>query len=307
MNAFNDIYIGHAEKENTGVTVIFSKEGVTGGVSTRGAAPGTRETDLLRPEKTVDKVNAVVLSGGSAFGLDACSGVMRWLFENNCGFDTGLCRVPIVSGAVIYDLLPGGINFPDADTGYAACKNAVPLRFKNGMAGGINGGRAGGGRGARCGRVFGAAASMAAGIGFSHIEACGVEMAAIIVVNPLGDVFDCNTGKIAAGGRGPDGKFLDAHNFILNGGLLKIQAEQGAGRNTVIGAVVTNAKLSKLQCNMLAGTAQDGIALSVRPAHTAMDGDTIFALSAGKKEAEYNTLSVMAAEAVRLAVLNAVK
>lgn len=304
---FDKILAGHADNEHTGVTVILAPEGVTAGVCVRGAAPGTRETDLLRSEKTVDKINAVVLAGGSAFGLDACCGVMRWLREKNCGFDTGYHRVPIVSGAVLYDLKPGGFAFPNAGMGYEACQNAKVLSFKNGKPRSVNGGAAGAGKRARCGRILGFEASQQAGIGFACVEAGGIAAAAVIAVNALGDVYDNKTGKIVAGARLPDGKFLDAGAFVLSGELLKMKEQMKSGTNTVIGAVITNAKLTKLECNKLAEYAHDGLVLSIKPAHTEMDGDTLFALSAGDIEAEFNTLCVMAAEAVRLAVLNSVK
>ena len=304
---FKNILIGHADNEATGVTVILAPQGVTAGACVRGAAPGTRETDLLRPEKTVDKINAVVLSGGSAFGLDSCSGVMRRLHEKNCGFDTGIARVPIVSGAVLFDLVSGALNFPDAAMGYRACVNAKELSFKNGLPQGIKTGAAGAGKGARCGRVLGAGASSPAGIGFACIEAGGTAVAAVIAVNALGDVYDNATGKILAGARAENGGFLDSAAFVLSGGLMKLKEQLKGGTNTVIGAVITNAKLSKLECNKLAEYAHEGITLSVRPAHTELDGDTIFAMSAGEQAAEFNTLCAMAAEAVRQAVLNSVK
>ena len=304
---FDKILVGHAEKGETGTTVILAPDSAAAGVCVRGAAPGTRETDLLHSGKTVDKINAVVLSGGSAFGLDACGGAMRWLHEKGCGFDTGIVRVPIVCGAVLFDLKQGELNFPDADTGYKACENAVPLSFKNGIPQNIKTGAAGAGKGARCGRLFGLGASYPAGIGFACADVGGVSVAAIIAVNALGDLYDNKTGKIIAGARNGKGEFIDIRAFILNGGLMKMKDSLKGGGNTVIGAVITDAKLSKVECNKLAEAAHGGLVLSVSPAHTELDGDTIFALSAGNKDAEFNTLCVAAVEAVRQAVLNAVK
>lgn len=294
------IEVGHAQDfdAKTGCTVVISREGAIGGVDVRGSAPGTRETDLMRPMNLVEKVHAVVLCGGSAFGLAAASGVMRYLEERGIGFDAGVAKVPIVAGAVIFDLGYGDWRVrPDENMGYQACLNA--------SAGDVPQGSVGAGTGATVGKILGMECCMKGGVGTSSIRLPGgIVVGAIVVVNALGDVVDPKTGRILAGARHPKtGAFIDTWKFIIEGNALK-NAVPG---NTTIGVVATNARLTKEQANKVAAMAHDGLALAVRPVHTMLDGDTLFALSTGKFECDVNVIGIAAAEAVARAVVNAVE
>jgi L-aminopeptidase/D-esterase-like protein len=288
------IQIGHADNGVTGVTVILCPDGAVGGVDVRGCAPGTRETDLLRPEKAIEEVHAVVFTGGSAYGLGACDGVLRYLREKGKGFKTGALSVPLVAGAVIFDL-KNDYAFPDAETGYkaaAAAKNPC-VAF----------GSVGAGTGATAGKILGAAAACKGGVGAATCESGGLFVTAVTVVNALGDIYDPKTGQIVAGARTPDDRFLNTQQFIASGGMLKLMK----GANTTLSCVITNAKLTKLAANKLASIAHDGFALAIRPVHTDYDGDTVFALSRGGVRADFTMLSCMATEAVVGSILNAVK
>ena len=287
------IYIGHADDDRTGVTVLLAPDGAVCGADVRGGAPGTRETDLLRPEKTVDRVNAVVLSGGSAYGLESCCGVMRFLRERGKGYAMGDKVVPIVCGAVIYDLSGDGYAFPDMKMGYDACKNALggkQLRW----------GRVGCGRGATVGKMLGAEYAQPGGIGAATVYAGEAFVTAVIAVNACGDIY--KDGRIVAGTRSPDGGFADACAMLLGGG----RPRTGTGQNTTIGCLITDARLDKTEANKLASRAHDGLARAIRPVHTDYDGDTLFVMSAGGVSADGNALSVAAAEAVERAVVAAV-
>jgi len=294
------IEVGHAQNfhAGTGCTVVISRKGAVGGVDVRGSAPGTRETDLMRPMNLVERVHAVVLCGGSAFGLAAAGGVMRYLEEHGVGFDTGVARVPIVAGAVIFDLGYGDWRVrPDEGMGYEACLNAG--------TGDVPQGSVGAGTGATVGKILGMECCMKGGVGTSSIRLPGgIVVGAIVVVNALGDVVDPQTGRILAGARDPKtGKFINTWNFILEGNTIKGQ-ELG---NTTVGVVATNAYLTKEQANKVAAMAHDGLALAIRPVHTMLDGDTLFALSTGQIECDVNVIGTAAAEAIARAVVNAVK
>lgn len=287
------VMAGHyTDMENrTGCTVILLLEGGVAGVDVRGSAPGTRETDLCRPMNAVQCVNALLLSGGSAFGLAAADGVMRWLEERDMGFDAGEAFVPIVPAAVLYDLGVGSAQVrPDAQAGYAACENAGEMPLPQG--------RCGAGTGATVGKAAGMSFAAPGGFGAASVELPGgVIVAACFAVNALGDIYSHETGKRVAGMRG--GTVSDA--------LMQTGAEGMAGHNTTIGIIGTNAALTKEQANKLAAMGQDGIAMCVRPAHTMLDGDTVFAFSAG--ELPYNIHAVLAAGAqvAAQAILNAVE
>lgn len=288
--------IGTAEDAEglTGVTAILApKEGAAAGVDVRGCAPGTRETDLLRPEKTVDKIHAVVLAGGSAFGLEASSGVMRALAEKGIGFSVGPVRVPIVCGAVLFDLLIGRSDaFPDVEMGKLAASRASDT-FPVGLAGA--------GMGATVGKLRGAAYAMKSGAGYAEIALPeGLVVGAYMAVNACGEVFDGE--ETLAGILSDDGKTLiSSHRLMLEG------FERDLGGNTSIGCVITNARLTKAECTAVAGMAHDGYARSIRPVHTTMDGDTVFVMASGTCEAPVDTVGYLAEEAVRLAVIDAVK
>ena len=273
----------------TGVTVVLAKQGAACGVDVRGSAPGTRETALLGQAKLVDAVHAVMLAGGSAFGLDAAAGVMQYLEEQGGGFDTGVARVPIVPGAVIFDLAYKSASIrPDKAMGYAACQNTGPV-----MQGSF-----GAGAGATVGKALGMQHCCRGGQGTATVTLTGgVTVGALIVVNAIGDIVE--NGKIIAGAN-INGVFADTAKMMLGG------AEPQAGFNTTIGVVATNARLTKDTATRLAQAAQNGLALSISPSHTMLDGDTIFALGMGEAQADINTLIVAATEAARRAVVNAV-
>ena len=295
------IRVGHwtSTERPTGCTVIFAPpDGAVGGVDVRGSAPGTRETDLLRPENLVERVNAIVLAGGSAFGLDAASGVMRWLDEHGIGFNAGVAKVPIVPAAILFDLPLGPKIRPDAAGGYAACEAASADRPAEGNVGA--------GAGATVGKLFTLARGMKSGIGTASASVKGIVVGAIVAVNAIGDVVDPNTGKIVAGARTPDGKKkLGAVAAIMGGEVPPILTP---GTSTTIGVVATNALLTKTQAQKVAQMAQDGVARAIQPAHTMFDGDTIFALATGsaKKTGNPTLIGLMAAEVVVAAILRAV-
>lgn len=292
------VKIGHAQDDYTGVTCILTDYAV-GGVSVRGGAPGTRETDLLRAEKSQGFINAIVLSGGSAYGLEAACGVMDYLRENNIGFKAGDKVVPLVAQAILYDLnTPGEYHYPDKSMGYAAARSAVADK--------VQFGNVGAGKGATVGKIMGPAGACKSGVGAATCSFGDVFVTAVIAVNALGDVVDHNTGKVFAGARLPNGAFLNTLQALTNGTLEQIMKMQ-SGTNTTIGCVITNAKLDKVGANKLAAVAHDGLAMSIRPVHTDADGDTLFALSKGDKTADINIIMALAVEATARAVENAVK
>ena len=305
------IEVGHAQNEEalTGCTVILCRNGAVAGVDVRGGAPGTRETDLLDPVNLVDKVHAIVLAGGSAFGLDAANGVMRYLEEKNIGFNTGVARVPIVPSAILYDLNHGRANVrPDSAMGALAAASAVSTPPAEGNVGA--------GTGASVGKMFGPALAMKSGIGNASMDiGGGVVVGAIVAVNAWGDVISPDTGEIVAGlrsGRVGPLRIGKGRQFADTLAMMKTSTGRGvlglANRgNTVIGAVATNAKLTKAQATKIAQMAHDGLARTIRPAHTMLDGDTIFALSTGTKKADVSTVGAFAAEVIAQAILRAVR
>ena len=271
----------------------------------RGGAPGTRETDLLNPVNNVQIVNAISLSGGSAFGLDAASGVMKWLDERGIGYPVGANGVvPIVPAAILFDLGFGGSAKirPGADCGYKAAEAASEAPVEEGNIGagaGATVGKSGGGRGTAM-----SGGPMKAGIGSAAIRMPnGLVVAAIVAVNAVGDIIDPWTGHVVAGARGPDGKLLDARTLLRAGG-----ARDGrAGENTTIGVVATNAKLTKVQAQKMAQMAHDGYARAISPVHTPGDGDTIFSAATGSwdGQANYGQIGALAAEAMADAIVRA--
>ncbi|MEG1547909.1 MAG: P1 family peptidase [Clostridia bacterium] len=290
----NGIKVGHYTDKTarTGCTVILCEDGAVGGVDVRGSAPGTRETDLLRGYNSVERIQAVMLAGGSAFGLDAASGVMQYLEEKGKGVDVGVGVVPIVPAAVIFDLGVGDSRVrPGKAEGYAACIAASEQTPQTGNVGV--------GCGATVGKVFGAEFASSGGLGTSCLELPGgIKVGAIVAVNALGDVYDPDTGCIVAGAH-KDGRFLNCMNIT--------GAENIGFTNTTIGVVATNAVLTREEANKLASMAHDGLALSIRPVHTSMDGDTFFAMSTGERKFPILPLLAAAVKAVYLAVLNAVE
>src|SRR5215475_8415978 len=293
------IKVGHftEPRRPTGCTVVLYERGAVAGVDVRGSAPGTRETDLLKPTNLVDKVNAIVLSGGSAFGLDSASGVMRYLEEHDAGYATAAGKVPIVPAAILYDLNVGeGKIRPNADSGYKACMNA--------KSGPVEEGSVGAGAGATVGKIAGGK-PMKGGIGTSSIKLTnGLVVGAIVAVNCVGDVIDPKTGKIVAGARTADGKsFLNIIDAYRAG-----RGAPSPGQNTTIGVVATNARFDKTQMTKIAEMSHDGLARAINPTHTPSDGDTIFALSTGTSAVPPNlsAIGALAEEAVSEAILRAV-
>jgi L-aminopeptidase/D-esterase-like protein len=283
----------------TGCTVILTEAGATAGVDVRGSAPGTRETDLLNPINTVQQVHAIVLAGGSAFGLDAASGVMRYLEEKNVGFDVRVARVPIVPAAILFDLGVGNAKIrPTADCGYRAAQAAT--------TGPVEEGNVGAGAGATVGKFAGLERAMKAGIGTSAIVLpSGLVVAAIVAVNAVGDVVDPSSGRIIAGVRTEDGHSLADVRSMIRSGVF----DQPKGEDTTIGVVATNARLTKAQATKMAQMAHDGLARAISPAHTPSDGDTIFALSTGTREGDVNLslIGALAAEAMADAIVRAAR
>jgi L-aminopeptidase/D-esterase-like protein len=310
LNAITDIpglRVGHATNEEacTGCTVILCEAGGVGGVDQRGGAPGTRETDTLHPLHLVQQIHAVMLSGGSAFGLDSASGAVRYLEERGIGFDVGVARVPIVPAAILFDLGLGSANIrPDAEMGYQACLNAT--------SGPVPEGNVGAGMGATVGKILGIGQAMKSGIGTCSLHiGKGVLIGAIAAVNAFGDVVEPQSGKIIAGARTMllEGKKIGSGDYfadtlaVMQSLHTKTRLTFGRRSNTVIGVVATNARLTKEQVNKVAQMAQDGLARTIRPAHTMLDGDTIFALSHGNKHADVNIIGAYAAEAFAQAIL----
>jgi L-aminopeptidase/D-esterase-like protein len=285
------IEVGHAQDVEalTGCTVILCRNGAVAGVDVRGGAPGTRETDLLDPVNLVEKVHAVVLAGGSAYGLDAATGVMRYLEENQIGLDTGPAKVPIVPSAILYDLSVGRADVrPDSAMGYRAAASASSHPPAEGNVGA--------GTGASIGKIRGMKYAMKSGIGTWSIAVNDIVIGALVAVNAIGDVMDPKSGKLIAG--------------LRSGGTLawlkKGQTNSAVQSNTVIGVVATNAELTKAQATKVAQMAQDGLARVIRPAHTMFDGDTIFALATGEKKADVSMVGAFAAEAMAEAIVRAV-
>ena len=314
LTSLQGILVGHYtdDRRPTGCTVVLCPEGAVAGVDVRGAAPGTRDTDAISPSNTVQKVHGVLLTGGSAYGLDAAGGVMRWLEERGHGFQVGPAIVPIVPAAVIFDLWVDDFSAgqtkpeknprirPDAQAGYLACQaaNSKPVPQGN----------IGAGAGATLGKLNGPDCAMKGGIGSASLCVHGVTVAALVVCNALGDVVDPQTGKLLAGARvSADSRtLLDIRQAQLNGHGI---AKPLAGSNTTIGVVATDAVLTKPQAHRLAQVAHDGLARSIRPVHTPMDGDTLFVLGTGTsgQAADMMLLSTMAAEVTAMAVVNAVR
>lgn len=296
------IKVGHFTdtRKPTGCTVILTEEGAVAGVDVRGAAPGTRETDLLNPINSVQQVHAIMLSGGSAFGLDTATGAMRYLEERGIGVKVGAARVPIVPAAILFDLGVGDSKIrPDADSGYKACKAASASEPAEGNVGA--------GAGATVGKLFGMSRAMKSGIGTFSIRLEGITVAAIVAVNAVGDVFDPASGKVIAGARSKDGKSLaNTMSALLRGEPFPPLL---AGAATTIGVVATDVALTKVQASKVAQMAHDGLARTINPVHTAYDGDTIFALATGKssKQANVTLIGALAAEAMAQAVLRAVR
>jgi len=303
LTAVAGLSVGHytLTERPTGCTVILAERGAVGGVDVRGSAPGTRETDLLDPVNTVSVVHGIVLTGGSAFGLDAAGGVMRYLEARNVGFDMRVVRVPIVPAAVIYDLGVGNPKIrPDSQCGFLAAQGATP--------GPIAEGSVGAGAGATVGKMFGSRRAMKGGVGTASITLPdGLTIAALVVVNAVGDVIDPATGQVVAGVRTEDGRALADARLLLRAGATRPTVR--SGENTTIGVVATNARLTKAQATKVAQMAHDGLARAIAPAHTMGDGDTIFSLATGERaeDADVTTIGALAADVMAEAIVRAVR
>ncbi|MDR2333597.1 MAG: P1 family peptidase [Burkholderiaceae bacterium] len=295
------IEVGHHTdpRRPTGCTVVIAQDGAVAGVDVRGAAPGTRETDLLDPSNLVQQVHAIMLAGGSAFGLEAATGAVRWLEEQGIGLDVGVGRIPLVPSAVLFDLTVGNMQIrPDAAAGYAACaaasRNPPPQ------------GNVGAGAGAVVGKMFGLANAMKAGIGSASVRVGAVTVGALIACNAVGDVISPDNAQPLAGARTDDGRALrDTQRSLLAGMAPRPLL---AGVNTTIGVIATDAAITKVQAHRLAVVGHDGLARSINPVHTMSDGDTLFALGTGLagEGPGMLVLAAMAAEAVARATEQAV-
>lgn len=294
LTAIDGIKVGHATDATarTGCTVILCPEGATAGVDVRGAAPGSRETEAIRPGRLIQKVHGILLTGGSAFGLDAAGGVVQYLEEKGVGFPAGSVRVPIVPAAVIFDLAIGDAKVrPDREMGYQACLNATDEPVAMGAVGA--------GTGATVGKAPSVKPS-SGGVGSASKRLnSGLIVAALVVVNALGNVVNSETGEIVAGGK-IDGSFVNITERLLDASI-------ASGTNTTIGVVATNATLSVAEATRVAEMAHDGLARALRPSHTMFDGDTLFTLATGTHiGSSVNTIGILAAEAVDEAIITAV-
>lgn len=300
ISEIKGIKIGHAQDipGASGCTAILCEKGAWAGVDVRGGGPASRETELLKPVNMVEQIHAVMLSGGSAYGLDAGAGAMAYLEEKGIGFDVGVAVVPIVCGASLFDLVVGDPKCrPDKTMGYEACKNA-----ENNNPGE---GNTGAGTGASVGKFLGIERMMKSGLGIYAVQLGDVQCAAVVAVNALGDVVDVDTGKRIAGILSEDGLHLDSTEEIM-------YAEIGKNRNvfqgnTTIGCVITNAKLTKSQANKLASIAHNGYARAIRPVHTSADGDTIFVMATGEVEVGPDALGALATEVMARAINRAAR
>jgi L-aminopeptidase/D-esterase-like protein len=301
MNTITDIpgiLVGHAqdEKAGTGCTVVLAMDGAVAGVDVRGGAPGTRETDCLDPSNFVTLVQAIYLGGGSAFGLDGATGVMRYLEERQVGLDVGVCRVPIVPGAVIFDLTVGNCKVrPDAAMGYAACQAAGTE---------ITQGNVGAGTGASVGKAAGPGRMMKGGLGTASVRAGSLIVGAIVAVNCYGDVIDVDTGRILAGTLTQSRDAFADTRALIRADPTGIDP---FASNTTIAVVATNARFTKPQARRIAIMAQDGMARAINPIHTMYDGDTVFCLATGAVDADVTVAGALAAEALAHAIASAVR
>lgn len=294
-----NVKIGNAEDEEkgTGLTVILCENGAAAGLDIRGGGPASRESGLLNPLAAAEKIHAVVLSGGSAFGLGSSDGVMQYLSEKGIGFETGIVPVPLVCTSCIFDLGVGKKDaYPDKEMGYKACINAEVGNYKDGNFGA--------GQGAMVGKLMGAPFAMKSGVGSYALSVGKLKVGAIAVVNALGDIYD-EDGKIIAGLLGEDkNSFRNSEEALYK---MCMQRENLFTENTTIGAIITNASLDKTKMNKVAQMAHNGMARAVCPVHTSADGDSIYALSTGDVEASPDVVGTLAAKVMRRAIINGVK
>ena len=288
--------IGHAQdlEHATGCTAILCEAGAWAGVDVRGGSPASRETELLRPVNTVQQINCVMLSGGSAFGLEAGDGAMQFLWERGVGFDSGFGNVPIVCGASLFDLeLVSNQVRPDKAMGYAACEAAL-------RGGEPAEGNVGAGTGATVGKFHGTSGMMKTGLGIYAAQVGAVQVAAVVAVNALGDVIDYDTKKILAGLLTEDGSAFADTVQVMYGEIERSRSLWGG--NTTIGCIITNAKLDKCQCNKLASISHNGFAQAIRPVHSTADGDTIFVMASGEVEVGVDAVGALMTECMARAI-----
>ena len=298
---FERLKIGQAENEQagTGCTVLLlGEEGSPAGLDVRGGGPASRESELLKPMAAAGVIHAILLSGGSAFGLDAAGGVMRYLEERNIGFDVGVTKVPLVCQSCLFDLTVGNAHVrPDAAMAYAACRNAEQGNYRDGNYGA--------GTGATVGKIRGMERCMKSGIGSYAVQLGALKVGALVAVNALGDIYDWRNGKKVAGLLAEDGRtFADGETEAW--GRLAVQENKFVG-NTTLGVVLTNARFDKSRLCKIAGMAQDGYARAIRPVHTTADGDSIYAVSLGDVPADQDAVGALGARVMAQAILRAVK
>lgn len=298
---FRNIQIGQAEnvQAGTGCTVfLLGREGASVGLDVRGGGPASRESELLKPLATAQVIHAILLAGGSAFGLDAAGGVMRYLEERGIGVDVGVTRVPLVCQSDLFDLTVADAHTrPDAAMAYEACVNAETGNYRDGNHGA--------GTGATVGKLLGMEHCMKSGIGSYAVQVGTLQVGAVVAVNAVGDVYDYENGRKIAGLLAADGKtFLDSELAALQ--AIEAQAEKFVG-NTTLGVILTNARLDKAHLCKIAGMAHDGYARAIRPVHTSMDGDSIYAVSLGDVLADMDVVGTLAARVMAKAIVRAVQ
>ena len=301
ISEIENVKIGNAEdlEHATGCTVIICENGMPAGVDVRGGGPASRETELLNPAATTDVIHAVLLSGGSAFGLDAAGGVMEYLAEKGIGFAVGDIHVPLVCQSCIFDLaFVSGDVHPNKEMAKKACQNAELNCPKQGNAGA--------GTGATVGKFMEPDRIMNSGLGIYAVQLGDLKVGAVVAVNAMGDVYDFETGEKLAGMRTRDGKALDDSELALYETFLSDPLHSAPNTNTTIGAVITNAKFDKAKLNKIAAMGQNGLARSIRPVHTLSDGDTVYALSTGDVQADVNVVGTLASHVMACAIRNAV-
>ena len=295
-----DFKIGQTEnaEAGTGCTVIITENMAAAGVDIRGGGPASRECELLRPFSTATGIHALVLGGGSAFGLDAAGGVMKYLEEHKIGFDMGVTHIPLVCQSDIFDLTVGDVmTRPDKEMGYQACVNAEKGNYQDGNFGA--------GCGATVGKWLGMDYCMKSGIGSAAVQVGDVKLGAIVAVNAIGDIYDPETGKIIAGLLSEDKKsFRNTEQLLYDSAEIK---ETGIVGNTTIGAIITNADFDKIKLSKIASMAHNGYARCIKPVHLSMDGDSIYALSSGKVVADMDMIGTLAAKVMSMAIVRAVK
>jgi L-aminopeptidase/D-esterase-like protein len=299
INEIENIKIGNAENKDagTGCTVIICENGAPTGLDVRGGGPASRESELLKPMADAQMIHAILLSGGSAFGLDAAGGVMKYLEEQNIGFDVGITKVPLVCQSCLFDLGVGSFRVrPDKKMGYNACVNAEKGNYKDGNVGA--------GTGATVGKLYGADSCMKSGIGSYAVQIGELKVGAIVAVNALGDIYDWKSGEIVAGLLDKDKKtFLCTEDELYKKyDVIKNKFVD----NTTIGVIITNAMFNKTQLCKIAGMTHNGYARSIRPVHTSVDGDSIYAMSVGEIEADQDMVGTLSAKVMSEAILRAV-